>query len=100
VWYLGKANRARLRYRGSQTSLKGREVLGRQDVTRFDSVQEASSSLTPCPLLWERPDNLLLDDNGSGHLWMKFAEVLELARLHERILAPLDLDAASFSLRS
>ena len=36
--------------------------------------------------------NLLLDVNDSRHLGMKFAEILEVASLHERMLSPLDLE--------
>jgi hypothetical protein len=56
--------------------------------TRSDSTRESSSSLTPCPLLGERPETFY---STLAVPAMKCANILELASLYGRMLVPLDL---------
>src|SRR6266852_8684723 len=50
--------------------------------TRSDSIRESSSSLTPCPLLGERPETSTRRQRFLI-FWMKVAKILELASLYE-----------------
>ncbi len=45
--------------------------------TRSDSIRESSSSLTPCPLLGERPETFYSTTALPVHLWMTFANILD-----------------------
>jgi hypothetical protein len=66
-----------------QISLRGRELFGEADrsSTRFRSrIVVLADALS---VLGERPESLYFDHNGYRDLRMKFAEILELARLRE-----------------
>ena len=71
------------------TDYEAKKSLGGTDrsPTRSDSIRESSSSLTPCPLLGERPETFY---STIAVPVMKFAHILELASLYERMLVPLD----------